>query len=90
MSAHASNESDSSRKCHNYSDTLLGAAVRVGVGMGGVEKLDEDDVVGGPLGRLVAHGMAGPLLFNLSAIVGVIGRGGAGSVRPRRLDGARV
>ena len=23
MSAHASNESDSSRKCHNYSDTLL-------------------------------------------------------------------
>jgi hypothetical protein len=23
MSAHALNESDSSRKCHNYSDTLL-------------------------------------------------------------------
>ena len=27
MSAHASNESDSSRKCHNYSDTLLGDSV---------------------------------------------------------------
>ena len=65
----------------------LGAAVRVGVGMGGVEKLDEDDVVGGPLGGLVAYGMAGHLQFDLSAIVGVIGRGGAGSVRPRLLDG---
>jgi hypothetical protein len=28
MSAHASNESDSSRKCHNYSDTLLGLPLR--------------------------------------------------------------
>jgi uncharacterized protein len=29
MSAHASNESDSSRKCHNYSDTLLAHSIGV-------------------------------------------------------------
>ena len=37
-----------------------GAAARIGVGMGGVEKLDEDDVVRGALGlslRHVAHAL---------------------------------
>ena len=37
-----------------------GAAIRIGVGMGGVEKLDKDDVESGALGfslRLIAHAL---------------------------------
>ena len=38
----------------------MGAAARISVGMGGVEKLDQDDVVGGALGlslRQIAHAL---------------------------------
>ena len=56
-----------------------GAAARISVGMGGVEKLDEDDVVGGALGlslRQIAHALDDdrPVLELTTPAVSVRGR----------------